>query len=468
MTSLLTVLKRWLPKGNTLPDKYPQMKSMIKDLGMKTNFIHACINNCLLYWKDNKDKEQCPQCGASRYLVRTKKGGRVLKEPVKVLRHFPLIPRFVRFYTIPWIAHEMTWHDRSTSSWELMRHPSDSSKWRMFKNKWPEFSKERRNVFLGIATDGFNPRGIQSSSYSCWPMITVPYNLPPSLCMKIEFQILSLLIPGPRAPGEDIDVFLEPLVDELKLLWEKEMPAYDMHERQSFTLKAMLMWGIHDFPAYGNLSGCITHGYKACPVCGDNTPSIHLDHSKKIVYTNFRMFLSMDHPFRRGGYLSLKSTEYRCPSPRLNGDALLEKLSQIKYVPGKVPKKTERKRKMHIADKSGEVEAKEAWYKRSILFDLQYWSSHQVRHVLDVMPIEKNVAEHLICTMLDDKIKSKDTTNARLDMKDIGVHRGQWMQVDDQIGKVVKPKAPFLLDKNEKQQFCQILKDFKASFEFFI
>ena len=37
--TLLEVLKRWLPKGNTLPDKYPHMKSMMKDLGMKANFI---------------------------------------------------------------------------------------------------------------------------------------------------------------------------------------------------------------------------------------------------------------------------------------------------------------------------------------------------------------------------------------------------------------------------------------------
>ena len=88
------------------------------------------------------------------------------------------------------------------------------------------------------------------------------------------------MIPGPKAPGQDIDVFLQPLVEELKQLWEEGVPAYDMHTRQNFTLKAMLMWGIHDFPAFGNLSGCVTHGYKACPVCGDDTPSI------RIVYTN--------------------------------------------------------------------------------------------------------------------------------------------------------------------------------------
>ena len=73
----------------------------------------------------------------------------------------------------------------------------------MFKARWSEFAEESRNVWLAIATDGFNPRGIQSSSYSCWPVITVPYNLPPSLYVKSEFQLLSLLISGPKAPGQD-------------------------------------------------------------------------------------------------------------------------------------------------------------------------------------------------------------------------------------------------------------------------
>ena len=82
----------------------------------------------------------------------------------------------------------------------------------MLKAKWLYFAKEGCNVWLAITTDGFNLRGIQSASYSCWPIITVPYNLPPSLCIKREFQMLSLLIFGLKALGQDMDVFLQPLV----------------------------------------------------------------------------------------------------------------------------------------------------------------------------------------------------------------------------------------------------------------
>ena len=45
--------------------------------------------------------------------------------------------------------------------------------------------------------------------------------------MKSEYSILSLLIPGPRSPGNDFDVYLQPLIDELKLLWNSGVETYD-------------------------------------------------------------------------------------------------------------------------------------------------------------------------------------------------------------------------------------------------
>lgn len=467
VTALLSLLKTWLPDGNTLPSKYPVMKAMLKDLGMKAECIDACENNCMLYWKTKADLTVCSQCQTPRYKVKEgKMGKKETKEARKVLRHFPLIPRLKRLYTIPWIAREMTWHDRATPSWNYMRHPIDSLQWKTCKDDWPDFAKEGRNVWLGIATDGFNPRGVQSTGYSCWPVYLVPYNLPPSLCMKSEFHMMSLLIPGPKAPSQNIDVFLQPLVEELQQLWEEGVAAYDMHKREHFTLRAMLVWGIHDFPAYGNLSGCVTHGYKACPICGDETPSMHLGNARKIVYTNYRMFLKSDHPFRQGKYLGLKTKELKPPPTRLKGEVIEKKLSRVHYVPGKVLKGTKRSTdNVDVVDNGDDEddednEVTEAWYKRSILFYLKYWPKHTIRHVIDVMHTEKNVAEHLLNAILDKK-GTKDTVQAREDLRKMGIHSGQWMQTDPITGRSVKPKAPFVLNKDEKLEFCKILKDLK-------
>ena len=47
-------------------------------------------------------------------------------------------------------------------------------------------------------------------------------------------MMLSLLISGPRQTGNDIDVYLTPLVDDLKNLWEVGVEAYDAHQKEFF------------------------------------------------------------------------------------------------------------------------------------------------------------------------------------------------------------------------------------------
>jgi hypothetical protein len=70
------------------------------------------------------------------------------------------------------------------------------------------------NVWLGLISDEFNPFGNMSTSYSTWPIMLVPYNLP-QMYMKQTSFILSLIIIGPSSPGMDIDVYLQPLIEEL-------------------------------------------------------------------------------------------------------------------------------------------------------------------------------------------------------------------------------------------------------------
>nr|GEU51891.1 ribose 5-phosphate isomerase, type A [Tanacetum cinerariifolium] len=53
-----------------------------------------------------------------------------------------------------------------------------------------------RSVRLGLASDGFNPFGTMSTSHSTWPVLLIPYNLPPWICMKRQSFILSSIIPG--------------------------------------------------------------------------------------------------------------------------------------------------------------------------------------------------------------------------------------------------------------------------------
>ena len=120
---------------------------------------------------------------------------------------------------------------------------------------YTNFSGDPRNVRLGLASDGFNPFQTMSVSHSTWPVVLINYNLPPWMSMKPEYLMLSLLIHGPSSPGNDIDIYLQPLIDELKDLWLVGVETYDAFTRQSFQMHVALEWTVSDFPGYSMLSG---------------------------------------------------------------------------------------------------------------------------------------------------------------------------------------------------------------------
>ena len=111
-----------------------------------------------------------------------------------------------------------------------MHHPSNSSSWKLVDNRWPYFAEEPKNLRLVISADGINPHKSLSSKHCYWPVIMIIYNLSPWLCMKRKFMMLSLLLLGPRQPGNDIDVYLASLLEDLKTLWDVRVQAYDAHQ----------------------------------------------------------------------------------------------------------------------------------------------------------------------------------------------------------------------------------------------
>ncbi|XP_073154053.1 uncharacterized protein [Henckelia pumila] len=193
--------------------------------------------------------------------------------PAKVLWYFPPIPRFQRLFWNKEICKELTWYADERVLDGYLRHPADAPAWKVVDHKWTDFSAEPRNHRLALLADGINPHSLMSSAYSCWPVVMITYNLPPWLCMKRKFMMLTLLISGTKQPGNDIDVYLPPLIDDLKKLWDIGVDAYDARREENFLLRAILLWTINDFPAYGNLSVCVVKGYCACPICGEETYS---------------------------------------------------------------------------------------------------------------------------------------------------------------------------------------------------
>ncbi|RVW70445.1 hypothetical protein CK203_058330 [Vitis vinifera] len=289
------MLGNMLPVNNELPLSMYEAKKTLNTLGMEYEKIHACPNDCILYRNELKDASSCPTCGTSRW--KTDKTGTKKRKgvPAKVMWYFPPVPRFRRMFQSVKIAKELIWHAEERDFDGKMRHPSDSPSWKLVDHKWPEFSSEPRNLRLAISVDGINPH----SSLS------------------------------PRQPGNDIDIYLAPLIEDLKTLWEVGVQAYDAHQREFFTLRAVLLWTISDFPAYGNLSGCTVKGYFGCPICGEETYSRRLKHGKKNSYTGHKRFLPCNHPFRKQKKAFDGEQEFRPPPQILTGEEILKKVKVI-------------------------------------------------------------------------------------------------------------------------------------------
>jgi hypothetical protein len=196
----------------------------------------------MIYWKNHENDTSCHVCGAPRWNEDVKGDDKVEKShkshkvPLKVLRHFPLIPRLQRLFMCSKTASSLRWHDEERSKDGKLRHPADGEAWKEFDKCHSEFADEPRNIRLGLASDGFNPFRTMNLSHSTWPVVLIPYNFPPWWCMKAEYSMLSLLIPGPRSPGNNIDVYLQPLIEELKVLWDLGVETYDASLNQTFQM----------------------------------------------------------------------------------------------------------------------------------------------------------------------------------------------------------------------------------------
>ncbi|GJX52109.1 hypothetical protein Tco_0280478 [Tanacetum coccineum] len=220
-TELLGLIKKMLPVGNEMVEKTYQAKKVMRLMGSGYKKIHVCINNYLLYWKNDKDLTACRTCGTSRWKVDNKTKKVYENIPAKVMWYFPIIPRLQRLFKIESISEDLRWHATRRITDGVLRHPIDSQAWHTIDEKFPKIAKDTRNLRLGISADGVDVN-TRNRHHSVWPVLTVIYNLPP-------------------------------------WLW---VDTYDASTKDNFNLRTVVLWKINDYPALGTLCGCPYSGFK--------------------------------------------------------------------------------------------------------------------------------------------------------------------------------------------------------------
>ena len=146
--------------------------------------------------------------------------------------------------------------------------------------------------------------------------------------MKETYFFMSLLILDPRSPGREIDMYLYPLIEELKELWNFGVHMYDSLTSQFFQLHVALLWTINDFLTYNDLSGWSTKGYQAYPICMDDRSSFKI--RGRISFMGRRRYLPKNHVWCRSRLHDGK-VERRLPLVVMNEHEILEQLDQLEF-----------------------------------------------------------------------------------------------------------------------------------------
>ncbi|KAL3687105.1 hypothetical protein R1sor_013414 [Riccia sorocarpa] len=272
-----------------------------------------------------------------------------------------------------------------------MRLVVDSPAVQHVEQTWPEFRRDPRHLRFGLASDGVSPYGVKSSSHSTWPVVLTNYNVPPCLASKQE------------------------------MIFIVSFDYSGTEENRWFTLK-VLLWTMHDYPGYAQVSGFQTSGYAACPTCGPALPVARSSHLSKQVYMSYSTFIPMDDPLRGTG------AERNTTEPPIPLDMYWWEQRWRDVEKGHIP-------------------AERAGLKRwSILHRLPYWKDLMIQHLLDPMHIEANVTKSLIKRIFGEK----DGKPARRACEEFGVHPEAWIQVSDG-GIESLPPAPWILTTEERK-----------------
>nr|CAH66075.1 H0215E01.3 [Oryza sativa] len=384
---LLKLVKNILPEENKLPETTYETKKIVCPLGLEVQKIHTCPNDCILY--HGEEYENLEAC------------------PVcKALRYKIRRDDLGEVDGNKGNARMMRWHAEEHQQDGMLRHPADGSQWRNIDRKFKEFEKDARNIRFGLS---------------------------------------------PKQPGNDIDVYLRPLVEDLKLLWKKEgVPVWDEDKQEEFNLRALLFVTINDWPALSNLSGQSNKGYKACTHCMDETESMYLKHCRQVVYMGHSRFLTANHPVRKKGkHFEHKADHCTKPKHRI-GKTVFAMVKDLKVVFGKGPES------QPIESEDGHAAM---WKKNSIFWELPYWEFLDVRHAIDVMHLTKNLCVNLL-GFLGVYGKSKDTLEARNDLKHMEQRGDLYLEPKEKGSQYLSPAST--LSKAEKESMFESLESIQV------
>ncbi|XP_070549686.1 uncharacterized protein [Ptychodera flava] len=160
------------------------------------------------------------------------------------------------------------WRDRKQSP-GVLSDIYDGRIWKEFQNiNGKSFLSSPKNYAMQLNLDWFCP--FKHLPYSVGALYLIILNLPRTERYKKENVILVGLLPGPREPSLNVNSFLNPLVEEMQLLWDEGLLCSVIESGKSLVSRfhAAIISVVSDVPATRKLCGFVGHMAKrGCSKC---------------------------------------------------------------------------------------------------------------------------------------------------------------------------------------------------------
>ena len=107
MDAWAQLFKEYLPEDNLCAESYYEIRKLVHRLGLPSEMIDVCIDNCMIYWEENAELLECKFCKKPRYKPQRCGQNRVTYQRMWYL---PIKDRLKRLYQSEKTAAAMRWH----------------------------------------------------------------------------------------------------------------------------------------------------------------------------------------------------------------------------------------------------------------------------------------------------------------------------------------------------------------------
>ncbi|CEL54421.1 hypothetical protein RSOLAG1IB_11667 [Rhizoctonia solani AG-1 IB] len=255
---------RWTTH-TSIPSLKEICRQMLALSALKPVEYHCCRNSCVCFTGYLNNVFECPYCRSPRL--------NPAGAPYAVFSHIPLTPQLLVMFWNPFTYKKLLYRARHLKDGETIKDVFDGLLYESLcqtcvsvdGKKFPfKHFEDFCELALMIMLDGMAP--FKKRKHSCWPIIIINLNLAPDVHMHQDNIICVGAVPGPHSP-KDINLFLQPLIDELAQL-AKGVEAVDVVREEIFSLRAHLIAAGGDLPAISKLMEFIGHnGWFPCRIC---------------------------------------------------------------------------------------------------------------------------------------------------------------------------------------------------------